>query len=395
MITHPDVLVVGAGPAGLMAADVAASNGASVLVIEAKATVGRKLLMAGKSGLNLTNNQHIDDFVRAFGINPALDRSVRKFGPGRVQAWVRRLKHEIFTGSTGQVFPKSMKASPLLRTWLEHLATLPIETKTRCVWQGWHEGGHKIQSPDGVEIVRPKAVVFAFGGASWARLGSDGNWAGAFNDAGIPCAPFLPSNVGVVVDWSDKISSQIGAPIKNVRWSVGANANRGDAVISASGLEGGGIYKLSPDLRSGAELSLDLMPDRTVGEIEKLLDATARKQSLSNRLRRAMKLSPVKIGLLYEWAKPLPAGNQGLAEIIKALPVPYRGTQPLDQAISVAGGVQFAGLDEDFMLLTHPGHFCAGEMLDWEAPTGGFLLTGCLATGKTAGIAAAKWSTAV
>ncbi|WP_120499846.1 TIGR03862 family flavoprotein [Roseovarius sp. EL26] len=384
------VVVIGAGPAGLMAADVISAAGHSVLVAEAKPSPARKLLMAGKSGLNLTKAEGYDDFLAAYGDRAQeLRLMLEAFGPDDVQAWAEGLGQDLFTGSTGRVFPKVMKASPLLRNWLARLEGQGVEVKTRWRWAGWQGDALQFETPDGMVSATPDATVLACGGASWARLGSDGAWAALMPETEI--SPFQPSNAALSVTWSGHMAPHFGAALKAVRWQAGDLTSRGEAVISVRGLEGGGLYPLTPALREGVALFVDLLPDIPLDQLRKRLSRPRGKASLSNHLRKTLKLPPVKLALLMEFARPLP---DDLAPVIKALPVPYTGLRPMDEAISTAGGLRFNALNQHFMLSQRPGTFAAGEMLDWEAPTGGYLLTACLATGRWAGLGAVRYLSA-
>ena len=377
-------LVIGAGPAGLMAAEELARAGLRVTVAEAKPSPARKFLMAGKSGLNLTKDEPLSVFLDHYGNRPLLREIVAGFGPAEVQAWARDLGQAVFTGSSGRVFPEVMKASPLLRAWLRRLDGLGVTLKTRWRWTGWDGDALRFDTPDGGVNMTPDVTVLALGGASWARLGSDGAWAAWL---GVDLAPFKPANAGLVVDWSDHMSRHFGAPVKAVSLRAGARVVRGEFVISARGLEGSAIYAICAEVRGGAELVLDLCPDLSVDELRARL-ARRGKASLANHLRKAVKLDPARVALLNEFARPFPAD---LAPVLKALPVRHAGLRPLDEAISTAGGVLFDAVDDGLMLQARPGVFVCGEMLDWEAPTGGYLLTGCLASGRHAGRAAARF----
>ncbi|MDF0595586.1 TIGR03862 family flavoprotein [Psychromarinibacter halotolerans] len=389
-MTHPTAFVIGAGPAGLMAAGELAAAGVAVTVAEAKPSVARKLLMAGKSGLNLTKAEDPARFRAAYAeaatwLAPMLDA----FGPDAVQDWARGLGQEMFTGSTGRVFPKAMKASPLLRAWLADLAAQGVTIRTRWRWTGWDGDALTFDTPDGERRETPAATILALGGASWARLGSDGAWAPWLAAAGVELAPFAPANAGLRMDWSPHMARHFGTPVKGVRLTAGAQDTRGEFVVSARGLEGGAIYALTRPLRDGAPLIADLRPDVGVSRLAHRLSRPS-KTSVSNRLRKDAGLSPVQIALMREALPTLPAGAE-LAKAIKALPIPHAGLRPMDEAISTAGGIARAALDDGLMLRARPGIFAAGEMLDWEAPTGGYLLTACLATGRHAGRAAAAW----
>ena len=375
-----DIAIVGAGPAGLMAAEVAASRDCTVDVYDHMPSPARKLLMAGKSGLNITNAA--PDF--ASKLPDTLAPMIAAFGPAEVTAWMEELGQPVFTGSTGRVFPEAMKASPMLRAWLVRLDGLGVRLHRRSRWTGWSDDA--LTFADGTAI-RPAATILATGGASWRRLGSDGAWASLLPEA---TAPFTPANVGFRVDWSRHMERHLGTAVKNTGLIVGGTTHRGEITISRHGLEGGGLYPLSPALRDGAPLALDLKPDMTLDQVRERL-ARGRRDSLPNRLRKALRLAPVQVALLQEFGRPLP---DDLASLVKHLPVPLVGPRPLDEAISTAGGLRFDALDERLMLSDRPGTFAAGEMLDWEAPTGGWLLTACLATGVWAGRAAADWARA-
>ncbi|WP_375174242.1 TIGR03862 family flavoprotein [Pseudooceanicola sp.] len=380
-------LVIGGGPAGLMAAEAMASAGLDVIVAEAKPSVGRKLLMAGKSGLNLTKAEEDAPFIAAFEeAAPELEPMLTAFGPRAVQDWAEGLGQEIFTGTTGRVFPKVMKASPLLRAWLTRLRAAGVEFRTLWRWTGWQGVDAVFMTPEGEQVLTPDVTVLAMGGASWARLGSDGAWADHFETE-----PFQPSNIGIEIGWSEKMADQFGQPLKAVALRAGDRVSRGECVISRRGLEGAGVYALSRALREGAPLEIDLIPDVPLDRLREKLGRRRRGDSLSSHLRRSIRLDPVKRALLMEFGRPLP---DDLAPLLKALPVSYAGVLPMDQAISTAGGLPFAALDAQLMLRDRPGTFAAGEMLDWEAPTGGYLLTASLATGLWAGRAAAAYAAA-
>lgn len=381
-----DAFVIGGGPTGLMAAQELLARGHSVVLAEQMPTVGRKFLMAGKSGLNLTKSEPLEKFLGNYRHGRAfLTPAVRAFGPQAVAEWSQGLGQPTFVGSTGRVFPKAMKASPLLRAWLAQLQRGGLDIRTRWRWTGWQGDQLRFETPQGGCLAAPKAVVLAVGGASWRRLGSDGSWARWMGDQ---VAPFAPSNVGLRVTWSPHMSRYFGAPVKGTALSCGDQTTRGEFVVTAGGLEGGGVYEISAGLREGATLRLDLFPDASVETLRSKLARIATKDSLSNRLRKTLKLTGVRLALLNEFARPLP---EDLAPLLKSIRVPIAGFDDLERAISTVGGVRRDCLSDELMLNSTPGVFCAGEMIDWDAPTGGYLLTASLATGRWAGRAAGDY----
>ena len=379
------IAVIGAGPAGLMAAQHAAPAG-RVVVLDHMPSPARKLLMAGKSGLNVTKDEPSERFRAVYGCD-RLDPMLRAFGPTQVTDWMAGLGQTVFTGSSGRVFPDAMKASPLLRAWLARLDEHGVVLRRRWRWTGWDGDRLSFRTPDGPRALRADATVLALGGASWRRLGSDGAWAGIPGLAPHVTA-FAPSNVGLKVPWSGHMARHFGQPIKNVALAAGGAVSRGEIVISAEGLEGGGLYPLIPAIRAGADLVLDLKPDLDAAQVAARLARSRRGDSRANRLRKALGLGPAQVALLREFADGAPGD---LAAAVKALPVRHAGPRPLDEAISTAGGLRWDAVDPDLMLRDRPGTFACGEMLDWDAPTGGYLLTACLATGRWAGRAAAAW----
>ena len=372
-----------------MAAEVMARAGRSVVIAEGKPSVGRKFLMAGKSGLNLTKVEDAARFAAAYGAAAKwLAPMLAGMGPEAVKDWAEALGQPVFTGSSGRVFPVAMKASPLLRAWVRRVGA---EVRVGWRWTGWDGADWLFETREGARRVAPQVVVLALGGASWARLGSDGAWADRLTARGVEVAPFRPANMGFVVDWSAHMAPILGQPVKGVALQDAAGRwHRGEFVISARGVEGGGIYAVAADVRDGAALVVDLLPDLPVEEVARRLADRPRKRTLAQHLDKALRLDPVKRALLQEFGRPLPEGA-ALGRLIKGLEIRHRGPRPMDEAISTAGGVTRAAVDDGLMLRALPGVFVAGEMLDWEAPTGGYLITACLATGLWAGRQAADW----
>jgi uncharacterized flavoprotein (TIGR03862 family) len=392
----PFVAVLGAGPAGLMAAETIAAAGYPVRVFERMPSPGRKLLMAGRGGLNLTHSEPLDAFLARYAeARPQLAPAIRTFPPEALVAWAQALGQEMFTGSSGRIFPRALKASPLLRAWLARLANQGVSVQARHEWLGFGpDGALRLGAPGGTVSLHPAATVLAMGGASWPRLGADGRWVPLLR--GVDVVRFRPANMGFRVAWSPMFRARFeGTPLKRIAMRFNGHGLRGEAVITARGIEGGAVYALSAPLREAiaahgsATLVLDLRPDLDLATLARKLDEPRRGQSLSTFLRKAAGLPPVAIGLVQE---ALHAGVEApLAELVKALPLRLDAPESLDRAISSAGGLRLAELDEHFMLRSHPGVFAAGEMLDWEAPTGGYLLQACFATGRAAGLGVAAW----
>lgn len=385
-------VVIGAGPAGLMAAGELVAAGHDVLVAEAKPSVARKFLMAGKSGLNLTKDEPFETLLQSYGEAAEwLRPMIAEFDAAGVQDWARDLGQELFTGSTGRVFPTAMKASPLLRAWLRRLEGAGVRIQTRWRWLGWNGDALIFETSEGTQSLTADATVLALGGASWVRLGSDGQWADILQQKGVALAPFAPANSALTVNWSPHMALHFGAALKSVRWMAGELDSRGEATISATGLEGGGLYSLTPALRAGADLFVDLVPDLEREALHSRLAAKKSKTTLSQWLKKSLRLPPQKVALFHEMVKNNATPQAQWPAALKRLPIRYTGLRPMDEAISTAGGVRRTALDDGLMLTAMPGVFCAGEMLDWEAPTGGYLLTACMATGRWAGRSAVDW----
>jgi len=392
----PRIAVIGGGPAGLIAAEILGKSGLAVTVYDQMPSVGRKLLMAGRGGLNLTHSEDFERFVTRYaGAEPHLRTLLEAFRPEDLRAWSESLGQETFIGSSGRVFPKAFKASPLLRAWLARLDGFNVRLALRHRWHGWDEEGFLVFTDSDGRIVqeRPHATILALGGASWPRLGSDGQWTGLLAERGIAIAPLRPANMGFTIAWSDVIRDRFeGEPLKRIALTFGNETVRGEAIVTKDGIEGGAVYALSGRMRDAikrdgsATLLLDLRPDLSIDALVKRLKVPRKGQSASTFLRKAGGLPPVGVALLREAAPMLPAEPEELAGLIKAVPLILTGTKTLDRAISTAGGVSFAEVDEHLMLRRMPGVFVAGEMLDWEAPTGGYLLQATFATG----VAAAK-----
>ena len=378
------ILIVGGGPAGLMAADFASRSGVKVTLVDSMPTFGRKFLMAGKSGLNLTMNEDDVTFqTRIIQNNTTIEKALEEFGPIEVIEWANSLGIKTFVGSTGRVFPTEMKASPLLRNWISRLDELGVSRQNRWKLKSLSNKVATFETPQGLLNEPADGIVLALGGASWPKLGSNGDWKSLFDPAEVES--FQASNCSFVVKWSMKMSKYFGQPLKSIKLSAGSQSSRGEIIISQKGIEGGGIYSLSAQLKKGEDLILDLLPDWDNGKILKLLTMPWGKSSSSNVLRKRLKLEPVKQAILREFAMDVFKEPALLTKSIKSLKIPLNGTGPIQTAISTSGGMKMGSIDENFMLRSRPGVFCAGEMLDWDAPTGGYLITTCLATGRMAG----------
>jgi len=407
---HATLAVIGGGPAGLMAAEAAAAAGIVVDLYERKASVGRKFLIAGKGGLNLTHSEPRPDFDRRYGASGEwVTGWLDGFDAGAVREWARGLGVETFVGSSGRVFPGDLKAAPLLRAWVRRLRESGVRFHVQHRWLGWDDDGAlRFDSPHGAIAVRAAATVLALGGGSWPQLGSDGAWQELLGGRGVALAPLAPSNCGFDVAWSPHFATRhAGAPLKPViaHWRDAAGAGhalQGECVVTATGIEGSLVYALSAELRDAiarhgtTTLHLDLAPGRSLERLQHELASARGTRSISEHLRRKAGIDGVKSALLHEaLGHPLPADPERLARTLKRLPLRLLRARPLAEAISSAGGVRVEALDAGLMLKPKahlgPGIYCAGEMLDWEAPTGGYLLTACLASGRRAGSAAAAW----
>ena len=374
---------------------------AEVHLFDAMPSLGRKFLLAGKSGLNITHGEELETFLTRFGAaRERLEPALRAFMPHDIRAWTAELGIETFQGSSGRIFPVAMKASPLLRAWLRRLGESGVIFHARHKWLGWAEDGAlRFGTPEGEATFAADATVLALGGASWPRLGADGSWTPFLSARGVEVAPFRPSNCGFDIAWSEHMKERFaGAPVKSTVLTFGNESVKGDFVVTENGIEGSAVYALSAALRDAMErdghatLSLDLAPDMDLARLEAALAATRGKNSIANHLRKKAHIDGVKAALLREAAdKTAFESPSSLARAIKQLPLKLERPRPIAEAISAAGGIPFNELDEGFMLTKCPGVFAAGEMLDWEAPTGGYLISACLATGRAAGDGAARW----
>ena len=402
MSMKTQIAIVGAGPAGLIAAETLAKAhiGAQITLYDKMPSPARKFLLAGRGGLNLTHSKPLPDFLSAYHeAAPHLAPALAAFSPQDLQDWAAELGEPCFIGSSGRVFPKSFKASPLLRAWLRRLENLGVQFAPRHRWTGWREGGLSFETENGEAIIKADAALLALGGASWAKLGSNGLWAEILAEKGIQLAPFRPSNCGFDIAWTPEFAAKYaGTPLKSIVLTGAGTSLRGEALMTEHGLEGGAIYALSAGLRDEiaaqgfATLHLDLRPDVTLAALTTRLSAPQKGQSTSNFLRKAANLHPVQLGLLREvFGKDIPATPEARARAIKHLPLKLLATRPIDRAISTAGGVTWPELNAHLMLSQMPGTFIAGEMLDFEAPTGGYLLQGAFSTGVLAARGMLEW----
>ncbi len=387
------VAIIGGGPAGLMAAEILAGNGYAVTLYERKPSLGRKFLMAGRGGLNLTHSEEFESFMRRYGLAEKFLRPViEKFSPGDLRAWCEELGQETFVGSSGRVFPKAMKASPLLRAWIERLTNLGVQFKLRHTWTGQNENGNIFETENKTEIIKVDATLLALGGASWPGLGSDGSWVEILKKYNIPVVPLQPANCGFGVQWSDIFRDKFsGQPLKSVTIRTGGKSVQGEAVIVRNGIEGGVIYALSSVIREeisencSAVIHIDLRPALSHENLMQKLSVPRGRNSFSTWLHKTLNLPPVAISLLREVDRDVQNRDEAqLAALIKDIPLKLDAPFAIDRAISSAGGIKPDAIDQNSMLKNLPGTFAAGEMLDWEAPTGGYLLQASFATGAAA-----------
>jgi len=374
-----DVLIVGGGPAGLMAADYLSKLNYNITIVDQMPTMGRKFLMAGKSGLNLTKNEPFEKFLNNFSeTSPQLLSALENFTPDDVQTWATSLGINLFTGSTGRVFPTHMKASPLLRAWLFQLDKRGVTRRHKMKAISLNNMSLLFKTENGEEEISAKAILFAMGGASWRRLGSDAGWLKWLTD--VKSEKFCASNVGLKINWSKHLNKYFGEPVKAITLRSGKIKSQGEIVITQTGIEGGGIYSLSPAIRKGEEVFLDLLPNWNEDQLSHALQKPLTKVSWSNHLRKVFNLNKVKQTLLREFSSNSFSKEQLLSDL-KSLRITHQGFEEIDKAISTAGGIHFDQLDHNLMLSKKPGIFFAGEMLNWDAPTGGYLITAALATG--------------
>jgi uncharacterized flavoprotein (TIGR03862 family) len=397
----PSVAVIGGGPAGLMAAEVLSQNGARVDVYDSMPSLGRKFQMAGKGGLNLTHSEPFETFLTRYGARrERIEPLLRRFGPQELRAWAHGLGIETFVGTSGRVFPLEMKASPLLRAWLKRLGEAGVQVHLRHRWTGWDaDRALRFETPGGIQTVHADALVLALGGGSWSRLGSDGKWVPWLQQAGVEVKALRPSNCGFDTAWTPFFRDKFdGAPLKSVALTFGDFHQQGEFIITKEGVEGSLIYAASARVRDEIEakgqalIDLDLMPSQTESQVREKLSRPRGSRTMASHLEKTLGLKGVKVGLLHEFVpKDDFTDPKKLAAHIKRLRIPLLTPRPIDEVISSAGGVTFEALDEQLMLKNLPGVFCAGEMLDWEAPTGGYLITACMASGRAAGEGALNW----
>lgn len=398
-----EVIVIGGGPAGLAAAEVLSAARCRVRVLEQCPTVGRKFMMAGRGGLNLTHSEPMVRFMARYGAaRPHLAEALAAFGPDDMCDWARELGQPCYVGSSGRIFPVAMKASPLLRAWVARLEGAGVRIMTRHRWLGCDAAGQvRVAGPDGAEVaLRADALVLATGGASWARLGANGAWSDIVASRGVTVAPFRPANCGFRIGWSDLMRARFeGAPLHGIAMRIGETHARGEAVVTRNGIEGGVVYALSAPIRDAlarqqgqVRIHIDLRPDMDIAQVTQRLARVRGRESVSNLLRKGVRLSPVMLALLREGGGVnLPREPRALALLLKDVPLVVEGTDAIDRAISVAGGVRWDDVDTRLMLRKLPGVFVAGEMVDWEAPTGGYLLQACIAMGRWAAAGAVQW----
>jgi hypothetical protein len=397
-----DIAIIGAGPAGLIAAERLAQAGHRVTIHERMPSPARKFLLAGRGGLNLTHSEPLDDFLPRYGTaRDWLEPAIRAFPPQALRDWADGLGAESFVGSSGRIFPKAMKSSPLLRAWLRRLDGLGVKFEAGRRWTGWSDDGAlTFEAGDGAAVaLTPDATLLALGGASWPRLGSDGGWVKALGEKGIAIAPLRPANGGFAVDWSPTLRERFaGAPLKRIVIRFDGREVAGEAMLDPAGIEGGAIYALSAPLREtieragSADIAIDLRPDLDLARLTDKLGKRRKGETLSNHLRKAAGLSPVAVAVLRDSVGGrLDEAPEALAAAIKSAPLRLLGPMPIARAISSAGGIEASEVDPHFMLTRMPGVFVAGEMLDWEAPTGGYLLQGCFATGVAAAAGVEAW----